>query len=146
MAVCWDPQQYLQYEHERERPWAELLARVVHPGPSEVVDLGCGPGTTTTRLLARWPDAHILGIDSSAETLTPAPAPAPVAVADASQTPTMSDSTTAGGGTYTIKQGDTLWKIATAHYGDGKKWKEIVDANPGLEPSKLRVGQTITLP
>jgi len=82
----------------------------------------------------------------AAETLTPAPAPAPVAVADASQTPTMSDSTTAGGGTYTIKQGDTLWKIATAHYGDGKKWKEIVDANPGLEPSKLRVGQTITLP
>ena len=70
VAVCWDPQQYLQYEHERERPWAELLARVVHPGPSEVVDLGCGPGITTTRLLARWPDAHILGIDSSAEMIS----------------------------------------------------------------------------
>jgi 5'-nucleotidase/UDP-sugar diphosphatase len=78
-------------------------------------------------------------------TLTPAPVATPV-VADASQTPAMSDSTTTGGNTYTIKQGDTLWKIATAHYGDGKKWKAIVDANPGLEPSKLRVGQTITLP
>ena len=70
VAVCWDPQQYLQYEHERERPWAELLARVVHPDPREVVDLGCGPGTTTARLLARWPDAHILGIDSSAEMIS----------------------------------------------------------------------------
>ena len=50
------------------------------------------------------------------------------------------------GGTYTVKKGDTLWKIAAAHYGDGRKWKQIVDANPGLTPEKLKVGQTITLP
>jgi phage tail protein X len=48
--------------------------------------------------------------------------------------------------TYTIKHGDTLWKIAASHYGDGKKWKQIADANPGIAPSSLRVGQTITLP
>lgn len=48
--------------------------------------------------------------------------------------------------TYTIKHGDTLWKIAASHYGDGKKWKQIADANPGISPSSLRVGQTITLP
>jgi len=48
--------------------------------------------------------------------------------------------------TYTIKPGDTLWKIAASHYGDGKKWKQIADANPGIIPSSLRVGQTITLP
>jgi 5'-nucleotidase len=50
------------------------------------------------------------------------------------------------GGSYTVKPGDTLWKIAATHYGDGHKWKQIVDANPGLEPSKLKIGQTITLP
>ena len=48
--------------------------------------------------------------------------------------------------TYTIKPGDTLWKIAAEHYGDGRKWKQIADANQGLEPSKLRIGQSITLP
>jgi trans-aconitate 2-methyltransferase len=77
MAACWDPQQYLRYENERERPFAELLARVVHPRPLEVVDLGCGPGTTTARLLERWPDAHIVGVDNSSEMIAHA---APLAV------------------------------------------------------------------
>jgi trans-aconitate 2-methyltransferase len=67
VTACWDPQQYLRYEHERERPFAELLARVVHPHPREIVDLGCGPGTTTAQLLQRWPDAHVIGIDNSPE-------------------------------------------------------------------------------
>lgn len=50
------------------------------------------------------------------------------------------------GSTYTIRKGDTLWSIATRHYGDGKQWQRIVDANPGLNPQKLAVGQVITLP
>ena len=67
MTACWDPQQYLRYEHERERPFAELLARIAHPRPREIVDLGCGPGTTTAQLVQRWPDAHVIGIDNSPE-------------------------------------------------------------------------------
>lgn len=48
--------------------------------------------------------------------------------------------------TYTIQKNDTLWSIATAHYGNGHKWQDIVAANPGLNPTKLPVGKTITLP
>jgi len=48
--------------------------------------------------------------------------------------------------TYTIQPKDTLWSIAKRHLGDGKRWKEIVDENPGLDPQKLRIGQTIRLP
>lgn len=48
--------------------------------------------------------------------------------------------------TYTIARGDTLWSIAQRHYGDGKQWKKIAAANPGLSPTKLRIGQSITLP
>jgi trans-aconitate 2-methyltransferase len=70
MSVSWDPGQYLRYEDERERPFAELLARVDHADPHEIVDLGCGPGTTTARLLERWPEAHIVGVDSSAEMIS----------------------------------------------------------------------------
>jgi trans-aconitate 2-methyltransferase len=67
MSTCWDPQQYLRYESERERPFAELLARIGHPDPRQIVDLGCGPGTATVHLLERWPDAHVIGVDSSPE-------------------------------------------------------------------------------
>jgi trans-aconitate 2-methyltransferase len=67
VTACWDPQQYLHYGNERERPFAELLARIAHPDPKEIVDLGCGPGTTTVHLLERWPDAHVIGIDSSSD-------------------------------------------------------------------------------
>jgi 5'-nucleotidase len=67
------------------------------------------------------------------ETTTQTPAPQPTGVA-------------IGGGTYTVKRGDTLYKIANQRYGDGKQWQRIVSANPGLDPAKLRVGQTIMLP
>lgn len=63
----WDPSQYLRYAEERSRPFVELLARVHAVAPSYVVDLGCGPGTLTTMLLDRWPDAMVEGIDSSPE-------------------------------------------------------------------------------
>ncbi|MDP9174911.1 MAG: LysM peptidoglycan-binding domain-containing protein [Planctomycetota bacterium] len=79
------------------------------------------------------------------------PAPIQTAVPDTAAYPasaTMNPlmGSPASGGTYTVKPGDTLWKISASHYGDGKKWKQIADANPGLTPSKLRIGQTITLP
>lgn len=37
--------------------------------------------------------------------------------------------TTAKKKTYTIKSGDTLWKISKKYYGNGNKWKKIYDAN-----------------
>lgn len=47
---------------------------------------------------------------------------------------------------YTIQKGDSLWKIAERHYGNGQRWQDIVAANPGLVPEKLPVGKTIVLP
>lgn len=72
------------------------------------------------------------------QTATPDPALTPAAMPIAAST--------SANGSYTIQKGDTLWKLATQHYGDGKKWHEIADANPGLSPQTLRVGQTITIP
>lgn len=63
----WDPQQYARYADERGRPFAELLARVAAGSPSYVVDLGCGPGQLTADLLRRWPQARVVGVDSSAD-------------------------------------------------------------------------------
>jgi trans-aconitate 2-methyltransferase len=63
----WDPQEYLRFSDERGRPFADLLARVPATEPGYVGDLGCGPGNLTATLAARWPDAEIVGVDSSAE-------------------------------------------------------------------------------
>ncbi len=52
----------------------------------------------------------------------------------------------AAGGTYTIKKGDTFIKIAREVYGDPGRMKDIAAANPSVNPGKLKVGQTITLP
>jgi trans-aconitate 2-methyltransferase len=62
----WDPDHYLRFGGERGRPFAELLARVDLRAPARIVDLGCGPGTTTALLPRRWPDADVLGLDASA--------------------------------------------------------------------------------
>ena len=63
----WDPAAYLRFDDERSRPFADLLARVGADRPRAVVDLGCGPGTLTAALAARWPDATVEGVDSSPE-------------------------------------------------------------------------------
>lgn len=63
----WDPDRYLTYAAHRGRPFVDLLAQVHADEPAEVVDLGCGPGNLTATLAERWPQAHITGVDSSAE-------------------------------------------------------------------------------
>jgi trans-aconitate 2-methyltransferase len=66
-AHSWDPEQYLVYADERGRPFVDLLARVGAAEPRSVVDLGCGPGNLTALLARRWPEAEIVGVDSSPE-------------------------------------------------------------------------------
>jgi trans-aconitate 2-methyltransferase len=70
--MVWDPRTYLQFGTERTRPVAELLARIDVATPKRLADLGCGPGNSTAPLAARWPDAQIEGIDSSAAMLADA--------------------------------------------------------------------------
>lgn len=67
--MAWDPKTYLVFGEERTRPARELLARIEKESPRRVVDLGCGPGNSTALLAARWPDAELEGVDSSAEML-----------------------------------------------------------------------------
>jgi trans-aconitate 2-methyltransferase len=69
-APAWDAAQYLRYADERSRPFFDLIARVPAVSPSLVIDLGCGPGTLTRTLAERWPDADVIGVDSSEEMIT----------------------------------------------------------------------------
>lgn len=65
--TSWDPALYLDFNDHRSRPFHDLLARVGATAPRRAVDLGCGPGHLTGQLAARWPDAKISALDSSAE-------------------------------------------------------------------------------
>ena len=70
--MAWSPDQYLRFAQPRFRPAQDLLARVELDAPHRVYDLGCGAGNVTQLLAARWPQARIVGIDSSAEMIAEA--------------------------------------------------------------------------
>jgi len=74
MTNTWDPDRYLTYADERGRPFVELVQRIDSDIPAAVVDLGCGPGNLTRLLAERWPDADVLGVDSSPEMIAKADA------------------------------------------------------------------------
>lgn len=48
--------------------------------------------------------------------------------------------------TYTVKSGDTFSSIARAVYGDGRFYRQIMKANPTVNPTRLRAGAVINLP
>jgi N-acetylmuramoyl-L-alanine amidase/LysM domain len=52
----------------------------------------------------------------------------------------------AGGGTYTVRKGDTLSTIAKAQLGDSARWREIAKLNGLGDPYVIRVDQTLKLP
>jgi len=51
--------------------------------------------------------------------------------------------------TYTVKPGDSLWKIAKLQLGSGSKWESVYEANRetvGPDPNKIFPGQKLVLP
>ena len=86
--------------------------------------------------------------------ISPTPPPSYQAAQLAAATPTaqpvadtmVSSTPSAGGTIYVVQRGDTLYKIAREHYGDGKAWQKIAAANPSLNGTMIKPGQKLTLP
>lgn len=47
---------------------------------------------------------------------------------------------------YTVKPGDSLWKIAVSTYGSGYKWVDIARANSLTNPDIIHSGNVLRLP
>lgn len=73
----WDADQYLKFKQERTQPALDLINRLGQESPATVLDVGCGPGNSTQALAIRFPQADILGIDSSEAMITAAKAALP---------------------------------------------------------------------
>lgn len=117
-----------------------------------VVGLIVGCNSTGEKTTSAGKNPGVLDVSSSA---APIPTAEPIAAQPISDNqPVMysanpaaaQTSATSGIKKYTIKKGDTLFSIAKTNYGSGRDWQKIASANPGLEPSKLKVGQQIVIP
>ncbi|MEW6742989.1 MAG: LysM peptidoglycan-binding domain-containing protein [Planctomycetota bacterium] len=64
-------------------------------------------------------------------------------VVEAVETP---PATAPGARSYRVQARDTLWVIAMRELGSSARWREILQANPGLDPRRLKAGITIILP
>ncbi|MEO6686474.1 MAG: methyltransferase domain-containing protein, partial [Dyadobacter sp.] len=61
----WSAKQYSKFEKERNRPISDLLGHIENVKVNLAADLGCGPGNSTELLRNKYPDARIIGMDSS---------------------------------------------------------------------------------
>jgi LysM repeat protein len=105
---------------------------------------GCGqskePATTTETEPSNAPPAFVEPASPPVTTGTPPV----VATAPAVEEPPAPPPTVPAGATeYTIVKGDYLEKIAKSFH---VSVKAIIDANPGIEPTRLKIGQKINIP
>ncbi|MEV6774383.1 LysM peptidoglycan-binding domain-containing protein [Nocardia sp. NPDC051030] len=104
------------------------------------------PSVRGLRLPRRWA-AGLLGgaMLLAPATAIAAPPSAPIAVT-APQTPPQAERIATIN--YTVQDGNSLWQLAEVFLGNGERWHEIVQANPGLtaSPEQLPVGITLSMP
>jgi LysM repeat protein len=111
-----------------------------------LVTVGCkqqakGPQTTAVEPPVRPMDS--LAPAATVQETTPPPpsvAAVPKPVETAAPTPLVPPRT------YTAQKGDTIYGIARKFFGSDARAKDIIAANPGIDPNKIKVGQVLNLP
>jgi nucleoid-associated protein YgaU len=105
------------------------------PGPSALAPtqaLGQTPGVT--------------GQGAASFTQQPVESTQAVSGTPVATTPATSAAPVAATASYKIKPGDTLQGIAQRELGSANKWKDILAANPGINPNRLKIGMSLAMP
>ena len=143
----------------------EVVRRRLDPSEAELLDEE-EPAVASSTAKAAAADlkaAKALALD--AESATPPPAPKGGAGSAPAQPKSAEAAKTGGVGallagkkqksadgsrpeTYTVQEGDTLFKIAKRFYGSSHKYRDIQAANRAIVPAdgRVRVGQVLKLP
>ena len=143
--------QIAQAEYGDGYKWTEIAKANNIPSPyvlKEGQELVL-PSIVTAATPVASPIAKAVATPAPAVTAAPAVKSTPVPATPTSATPKPAAPTQAVTGTYEVKKGDSLWKIAVAQYNDGYKWVEIYKANKALigkNPGIIYPGQSLTLP
>ncbi len=113
------------------------------PPAAPASDAGTG-GILASDALRAVPDA--------AES-TPAPAPGPAVMPPREEVwvvraPSLAEPVAPALGyrDYFVLDGDSLWLIADAQLGDPLRWRQIAEANPGVNPDRLLPGTSLRIP
>lgn len=72
--TTWNPEQYLKFKSEREKPFTDLIAPYAGQKFSRILDVGCGTGNLTEKLWDVFQAESVTGVDASAEMLARATA------------------------------------------------------------------------
>lgn len=69
-------------------------------------------------------------------------------VQSGSSTTAKAEANAAGAQSYTVKSGDSLWKISEEMYGNGNDWRRIYEANKDRiqNPDVIQPGWVLTIP
>lgn len=85
-------------------------------------------------------------VSTKAPTKAPTAAPTKAPKPTATPTPEVKATADADGNiTHIVKSGDNLYNISIKYYGKYLEQK-LLDANPGLEPTKMKVGDKVIIP
>jgi trans-aconitate 2-methyltransferase len=83
MGLPWSPENYARHAGARLPPAHDLLSRVPLDRADTIVDLGCGAGALFPALRARFPQARLVGVDTSPAMLASAAAASDVELIEA---------------------------------------------------------------
>jgi LysM repeat protein len=109
------------------------------------------PAGSTTPVIPVAGDAADATNAAGSTNAPPKAMPADTNAPDAQAAPATADTNAVPAGPtkpYTVKKGDSIWKIARKMYpGHAKDGEDkIMSANPGLDPKKLKPGQILQVP
>lgn len=124
----------------------------VIPPPTTIPSGGFAGGNQTPLPSGEW-GALLAGSSSSGR---PGTLPPSVGASGSSAIPgsglrmpagtTPGSAATGSASTYTIARGDSMYVIAQKVYGNGNLWPKIVQANVGVNPNRLKIGQVLRIP